>query len=141
MARPKNCGRCNKTKNQCNCGRPTVITEQVLLKLEQAFTYDMTDQEACLYAGISVAPFYAYQKANPKFKERKEQLKNSVALKAKANIARSINEGDKADTKWWLERRRKDEFSPRSEYTGKDGGDIQHKVTVEFAGSKNKDTE
>ena len=33
-------------------GRPTVMTEDVIRKLEDAFAHDLSDTEACLYAGI-----------------------------------------------------------------------------------------
>jgi hypothetical protein len=33
-------------------GRPTVMTEEVMRKLEEAFSLDCTDEEACAYAGI-----------------------------------------------------------------------------------------
>lgn len=102
-------------------GRPSVITQEVIRKLEQAFCNDMTDLEACLFAGISKTAFYKYQDAHPEFKERKELLKNALGLKAKSVLAESINSGNQADAKWWLERRRKDEFSTRSENTGIDG--------------------
>jgi hypothetical protein len=36
-------------------------------------------------------------------------------LKAKQNIISGINSGDKTDSKWWLERKAKDEFSTKQE--------------------------
>jgi len=99
-----------------NAGRKTIMSDVVIQKLEQAFTYDMTDLEACLYADISKSTLYNYQNAHPEFVERKALLKNSLAMKAKANLAVSINNGDKTDTKWWLERRRKEEFSLKTEH-------------------------
>jgi len=96
-------------------GRPTVMTPETIAKLEQAFTMDMTDLEACLYTNIAKTQLYDYQNKNPEFKDRKELLKNSLSLKAKAILAKKINDGDAMDAKWWLERRRKREFSLRQE--------------------------
>ena len=102
-------------------GRPTVITDEVIRKLEEAFAVGATDLEACFYAGISKTAFYNYQEDNPEFKERKEGLKNQLGLIAKNNLARSIKGGNDADAKWYLERKRKDEFSLRQETTGAGG--------------------
>lgn len=105
-------------------GRHTVMTLQVLEKLEQAFMRDMTDAEACLYAGIGVRTLYDYQKDNPEFSQRKELLKNHVAMKAKTLVADAIETGMLTTAQWWLERRRKDEFATRTD--GKithEGGD------------------
>jgi len=109
-------------------GRPPIVDEIVLQKLEQAFSNDLTDLEACLYAGIGKSTLYNYQNANPEFLERKEILKNALSLKAKNVLANSINAGNEADAKWWLERRRKEQFSTRSESTGADGGAQKHEI-------------
>ena len=94
-------------------GRPPVIDEKVVQKLEQAFMIDATDEEACLFAGICRTTLHKYQKQNPEFVDRKILLKKSLTLKAKLNIAASVNKGDKPDSKWLLERRAKDEFSTK----------------------------
>lgn len=121
-------------------GRPKIIDNIVLQKLEQAFTMDMTDLEACLYAGISAGTLYNYQKEKPEFLERKQMLKNSLSLKAKTNVAIKINKGDVQESKWWLERRRKKEFSPRVENTGADGEKLDFNVNVTISHvSKSKD--
>ena|SRR3990167_3447863 len=105
-------------------GRPPIVDKIAIQKLEQAFSNDLTDLEACLYAGISKSTLYNYQEKHPEFVERKELLKNALSLKAKNNMARKINEGDEESSRWWLERRRKQEFSLRTEQTGADGKDL-----------------
>ncbi len=125
-------------KKKSNAGRKTIMTDVVVQKLEQAFTYDMTDIEACLYAGICRSTLHNYQKANPEFVDRKEILKNSVAIKAKTNLAKSINDGDKVDTKWWLERKRKDEFSLKHEH--EISGDFTLNVITGINDSPNTDS-
>lgn len=106
-------------------GRPTKMTSEILNKLEEAFIDDLTDQEACIYAGISHTTFYNYQKDNPEFIERKEQLRGALGIKAKENIAKAIRKGDKKTSKWWLSRKRKGEFSTRTELTGDEGKPIE----------------
>ena len=75
-------------------GRPTVITQDAILKLEAAFLVGATDQEACCNAGISMSTLYLYCQNNPKFSDRKELLKNQPTLKAKLIIDGALNDGD-----------------------------------------------
>lgn len=102
-----------------NVGRPTVVTESVLAKLEQAFIQSFTDEEACLFAWISPDALYNYIKKNPDFGEKKEALKKSPAMKAKNNIVKNINMWDIEDSKRWLERKSKKEFSTKQELDAK----------------------
>jgi len=64
-------------------GRPTVMTEEVLRKLEEAFLMGCTDVEACLYADIGQRTLYDYQEANPEYSQRKEVLKSNPIMLAK----------------------------------------------------------
>lgn len=96
-------------------GRPTVITEEVLRKLEEAFSYGATDKEAIFVANISSTAFYEYCKANPEFAERKEQLKDMPKYAARKNIVNAIHDGDKAVSQWYAERKAKEEFSNRTD--------------------------
>lgn len=89
-------------------GRPTVITEEVLRKLEEAFAMGCTDIEACLYADISKTALYEYQEKNPYFAERKAELKENPVLKARTTIIKSLKDPNHA--KWYLEKKKKDEF-------------------------------
>lgn len=101
--------------NENNVGRPTVMTEAVLQKLEYAFSLGCTDKKACLYAGIAESTLYNYQQENPEFVERKAQLKEQQIFKARMAIDNALNIGDVAVARWLLERKCKDEFSSRTE--------------------------
>ncbi len=100
-------------------GRPTVMTPDVLRKLEDAFTNAFTDEMACLYAGISKTTLYDYCKENQEFAERKELLKNSPNLKAQHELVKGI-EGNVSQARWWAEHRMPD-FMPKTkvEHSGK----------------------
>jgi len=69
-----------------NAGRPTVFTDQVILKFEEAFLIGCSDLAACLVADISKSTLYKYQSENPKFTERKETLKKTPTY-----LARHVN--------------------------------------------------
>ena len=86
--------------------RPTVMTDEVVRKLEEAFAMGCTDVEACLFAGISRPAFYDYCNANPKFSDRKELLRTNPTLKARKLLLMSLESGD-ADAKtiqWVIEK-------------------------------------
>ena len=110
----------SETKNKV--GRPTVMTPDTINKLEEIFAIGGTDKEACFYADISHQTLYDYQEEHPEFIERKESLKDLPILKARRTIVESLEKPDEA--KWYLERKKKVEFSPRQEMTGADGKDL-----------------
>ena len=99
-------------------GRPTVMTKDVLDKLELLFAKGLTDREACLIADINPATLYNYCNEHPDFLERKELLKEQIKTQAKLNVAEAIEKKDIDMSKWYLERKAKDEFSTKQEISG-----------------------
>jgi hypothetical protein len=99
-------------------GRPTVMTNDVLEKLKQAFLFGCTDIQACAFAGIVRQTMYNYEKENPDFLDMKSEWKENPILKAKATVYNKLGETETA--KWYLERKAKDEFSTRQETIAKD---------------------
>ena len=86
--------------------RPTVMTDEVVRKLEDAFTMGCTDVEACLCAGIGRQTLYDYCTANPSFSDRKEALKTNPAIKARKLLFQALESGE-ADMKtaqWMVEK-------------------------------------
>lgn len=77
-----------------NAGRPTVMTPEVIRKLEDAFTWGCTDLEACCFANISKTSLYEYCDRNPEFAERKETLKNHVVMKARRVVMGALDDAD-----------------------------------------------
>jgi len=104
-------------------GRPTVMTPEVIEKLESAFLLGCTDNEACFIADISPAALYQYQEANPIFTERKLLLKENQIYLARESVAKGIKRDPKLALSF-LERKLKSEFSLRTELTGADGKDL-----------------
>lgn len=106
--------------------RPTVMTPEILNKLQEAFLMGCTDAEACLYAEIEPRTLYKFQDENPEFIHKKEYWKQNPILKARAVVMNSIASGDESTAKWYLERKAKAEFSTKSEIglTDKNGEDI-----------------
>lgn len=84
----------------------------VLQKLREAFSLGCTDEEACLFADISCTALYMYQRKNKKFLKQKELLKNNPILIARQSVVRGM-ESDSDLALKFLERKKKDEFSPK----------------------------
>ena len=102
-------------KGKKTVGRPTIMTADVIGKLELAFSLGCTDLEACFFAGISKDALYTYQAKNVEFRERKEALKEKLVFKARQVVADALDCDDAATARWYLERKKKDEFSTRQE--------------------------
>jgi hypothetical protein len=90
--------------------RPTIMTPEIITKLEEAFMLGCGDLEACLYADIGKSTLYNYQEKHPEFVDRKEQLKENPILKARTSVIAGLQNSPELALKF-LERRKKDEFS------------------------------
>lgn len=101
-------------------GRPTVMTPEVIEKLENAFALGHTDDEACLIVDIDPASLYRYCEDNPNFATKKERLKQTPTIKARRNIIERLNSKDVETSKWYLARKNKGEFSERTDITSMD---------------------
>lgn len=123
-------------------GRPTVFSDEVLQLLEDAFKMGCTDEEACLNADISTSSLYNYQNDHPEFLERKKILKETPVFIARKSVIKDMeNDGNLALK--YLERKKKNEFSVKSEMAlspGKDADGNEMKWTVEIVKSKKQDT-
>lgn len=74
--------------------RPTVMTDDVLSKLENAFSMGCTDVEACNFANIGKATLYRYQEDNEEFRDRKEVLKSNPFMLARSVLIDALHDGD-----------------------------------------------
>lgn len=120
-------------------GRKSVMTPETIQKLEEAFLYGATDKEACLVADISPAALYQYQDKHPEFTERKALLKEKPVYQAREAVIKSFRKDPNLALKY-LERKRKDEFSLRTETDVTSGGEKINIALVEFADGKDKDS-
>ena len=112
-----------RPKKKSNRGRPRILKQTLIQKLEYAFSIGCTDLEACLHAGISKSTLYNFQQSNPDFVERKLLLKENPFLQARETIFKNLKLFQGAA--WFMERKKKEEFSQRTELTGADGSPIQ----------------
>ncbi|EPM7558084.1 hypothetical protein ACTPL8_000436 [Enterococcus faecium] len=101
------------TKNKV--GRPTKMTDDVVNKLEFAFMRGLSDQEACLYAGISKQTLYNYQESHPEFIDQKAAFKSNVKMHAKLNLAKEVIEKKNVELSLFVLERTVDEYKPKQE--------------------------
>lgn len=99
MARPTK----HKIRYQ-NSGRPTVMTLEVLTKLEDGFMNGLSDERACAYAGISPMSLYRYEERNPAYSERKAMLKLRPDILATSTVVKDL-EKNVSTAQWWMSKR------------------------------------
>jgi hypothetical protein len=103
------------TKKKSNAGRPKKLTQKTLAKLEYAFSCGCPVTEACLYADIDVSTFYRNIPKGSKLFNRYMHLKDKPLLNARMNITKAVQTKDLDTSKWYAERKAKEEFSTRQE--------------------------
>jgi hypothetical protein len=103
-------------------GRPTKMTEEVIRKIEEVAALDGSVAEMAYYAGVHVDSVYTWLKDNKEFSDRITALRERPVLKARQTIVKALDQPDYAMK--YLERKKKNEFSTRTENTGADGKDL-----------------
>lgn len=110
--------------------RPTKMTPETIDKLRQAYLIGANDKEAYSYAGISHETFYNYIQKHPEFREQIDQWQDEPILKAKTTIVKNLD--DVKNSQWYLERKRKDEFSVRTENDTSVSIDVVDRILESF---------
>lgn len=87
--------------------------QEIIKKLENAFSHGLTDEQAQFLAGISESSFLRYLKKNPEFRRRKEQLKGSPDILAQKTIISVIGQPQWAA--WWL-KHKTDKFTEKHKH-------------------------
>lgn len=94
-------------------GRPTVKSEEIIRKIEECAALGSSIEEIAFYVGIHRATLYRWMEEDQELKDRIEELQERPILKARQTLVKSLDEPEHA--KWYLERKRKNEFSQRTE--------------------------
>lgn len=99
-------------------GRPTSITLEVIISMKSYFMLGCTIEEAARASGISKQTFYNYVEAlevslRDDFLDLVEAWRDETVIKARRTIVDSLNDPESA--KWYLARKRKDEFATRTQ--------------------------
>lgn len=118
-------------------GRKTKRTPEVAARIIDALKKGNTRRAACAYAGISDQTLANWCADSLDFLEALTRAENVAEFGYVDVIQECANNGDWKAAAWWLERRRKLEYSARQEVTGANGGAMQHEhngnITIEQA--------
>lgn len=104
-------------------------SREFMQKVLGAIANGLNVKDACAVAGISRQTLYNHIEADSTFAEEFEKAQVSFKLTHLRNVA-SASQNDWRASAWILERKYKDEFSLRQEMVGKDGQDLNFKVTI-----------
>jgi hypothetical protein len=112
-------------------------TEEQETKLRQAFSIGCTIDEALSYAEMMKREWLEFlnKKENKDFLLEVEQMRLKPLVKARMSAVKNLD--DPKNAQWYLERKKKDEFSLRQEHTGADGEDIFTSLADFFKNFKN----
>ena len=93
---------CTASKNEV--GRPTVMSEETVRKLEESLKGGMTVSQACIVSDVSRDTYYRHYKMDEAFSDKMRFAKSYVTMLAKQNIAKAVARGDIGTSKWLLEK-------------------------------------
>ena len=115
---------------------PVKLDDITVKTIEEALALDCSIEEVCLMANISKQTYYNWVNSFPELKERFDVLRASPFLKARKTINDSLTNPQYAFE--YMKRKKKNEFSERSEVTGADGEALQP-VLVKFLNGNETD--
>lgn len=99
-------------------GRPTTVTPEKLLKLEDAFKMGCSATEAYIHADIPRSTYYDYIKANPDFSDKIDDWREHPILEARKKVMMGIKEDHNLAFKY-LSKKRSEEFKDGVQLTAK----------------------
>jgi len=86
-------------------GRPTIMTEENVGKLESILQTGASDSAACAYAGISRDSFYEWIKRDHAFSDRMDNARNYAVIAARQVVVKSIIKDQNLESaKWYIEK-------------------------------------
>jgi hypothetical protein len=100
---------------------PNKMDGETLKRLEEGYLNDASIAEICFNAKISQNTLSNWLTSFPELRERLESLRHKPKWRARMNVIKRLEQGDVATSEWYLERKSKQEFSPRTELTGPEG--------------------
>lgn len=107
--------------------KPKLDNKETIKKLEEAFALDCTILEACFYAEISNQTYYNLIQQRPELLDRFTALRNRPVLLARKEVVTSFKWNPELALKY-LERKRRDEFSTKTETENHHTWDITVKL-------------
>ncbi len=94
-------------------GRKSLKTKEVIGKIEEVAALDGSIEEMAYYAGINKETLYKWLQTDKPLFHRIEALRQRPILKARQTIVKALDAPGSAQ--WYLERKKKAEFSEKVE--------------------------
>lgn len=94
-------------------GRPSKRTPEREARILQVLEAGNTRRAAAAYVGIDPDTFSNWMRRYSDFSDRVCKAEASAEVQAVAIIRKGIQSGDTNDAKWWLERRRPEDYGRR----------------------------
>ena len=110
--------------------------EKALKVLEPYFKLKYSRTKACEAAGINNATLSRWEKKDPTLSTIINGWQSELSAAAVLNVQEKILKGDTEQSKWWLERREKKDYSTRTDITS---GDEPVQVAIIAYGKEGKD--
>lgn len=110
----------DKKENRKGLGRQSKLTDSLRDKLFYACSIGCSLAECALYADISYSTLMKWRKDDKALSDRMDLLRNKPILKARENVIKALDENDPIMTRWYLERKKADEFTVRHDVTVSD---------------------
>lgn len=96
-------------------GRPEVDIDKYFALMLPYLQRGMSMTKSCEHAGVPHQTVSDHMKKNPEFSAKIKNAQRTIEILARKNIANMIEAGSPGMSTWWLERKCKEEFSPRVE--------------------------
>jgi len=100
-----------------------VNIEEYLTNIQPYLEVGCSLYEACLHALVPYTTVVDYQNNDEEIRKKIERMGNVPILKARQSVVGDMETNSELALKY-LERKKKDEFSPRNEHTGADGKEL-----------------
>lgn len=102
--------------------KPVDVRDSVWVKLIESWTNGLSDREAVFRVGrilqsdedFDLNTLHKMYKDHPEVEELRDMLKDDLVASAKLTIAESIQAGSVSTAKWYLERKRADEYTTKA---------------------------
>lgn len=99
--------------------------DEILQSLKPYFMLGYNRTRACTLALFNPTTLSNWEAADATITVQINAWIEYANHKARSNVVESIEKGDKDLSKWWLERKDRNDFATRQESTGNDGNPIE----------------
>ena len=95
-------------------GRPTVKTDEIVAKIEEAAAFGASIEEIAFYADIHRSTLYRWMEEDVHLKDRIEELQERPILAARQSVVKAFPDNPDIAMKY-LERKKRSEFAVKIE--------------------------